>query len=283
MVWAKRQPPGSAVQLPRRARTGLLALPLTLALAACSATGGTAANGPAAASKPASSPGLRVTSTLDGHATLPHRIHWQAFPSVPATDVSEVDFLIDGRLGWVEHNMPYFYGDGGNWLVTSFLTPGMHTFTVRVIDSSGHTATGTVQASVTAPPAAPSPLRGITWTRRVIPADVRQATSGQPPPPGRWRLRIGPVGWQLRDPAGGGLLFDVGYRAGGGVQMRPVIEYPPYPNGNNGGFCRDTDPQWSWTYTVGDGGRTLTLRPAGHDPCGDRIAILAGTWTRAGT
>ncbi len=108
MVWAKRQPPGSAVQLPRRARTGLLALPLALALAACSATGGTAANGPAAASKPASSPGLRVTSTLDGHATLPHRIHWQAFPSVPATDVSEVDFLIDGRLGWVEHNMPYF-------------------------------------------------------------------------------------------------------------------------------------------------------------------------------
>ena len=60
--------------------------------------------------------------------------------------------------------------------------------------------------------------------------------------------------------------------------MRPAIEYPPYPNGNNGGFCQDTDPLWAWTYSVGDNGKTLTLRPVGHDPCGDRIAILAGRW-----
>jgi hypothetical protein len=32
---------------------------------------------------------------------------------VPAVDVSEVDFLIDGKLGWVEHNTPYFCSDGG--------------------------------------------------------------------------------------------------------------------------------------------------------------------------
>jgi hypothetical protein len=91
------------------------------------------------------------------------------------------------------------------------------------------------------------------------------------------------VGWQLRDPGGGGLLFDVGYRPGGRLQMRPAIEYPPYPNGNSGGFCQDTDPLSAWTYSVGDRGGTLALRPAGHDPCGDRIAILAGTWNRAGT
>ena len=42
-------------------------------------------------------------------------------------------------------------GDG-NWLVTSFLKPGAHTFTVRVITSGGNTATDTVQASVTVPP-----------------------------------------------------------------------------------------------------------------------------------
>jgi hypothetical protein len=257
---------------------------MLLALAACSAVGGVVANGPAVASKPASSPAslvrLTVTSTLDGHTTLPLRIHWQAFPSMPAADVSEVDFLIDGRLGWIEHHTPYFYGDDGNWLVTSFLMPGEHTCTVRVIDAAGHTATDTVQASVAAPPALPPALRGVTWTRRVTPADVQKATSGQPPPPGRWRLRISPAGWQLRDPDGGGLLFDVGYRPGGRLQMRPVIEYPPYPNSNNGGFCADTDPLRAWTYSVRDGGRTLTLRPAGHDPCGDRIAILAGTWTR---
>lgn len=57
-----------------------------------------------------------MTSTLDGHATLPHRIHWQAFPSAPSLNISEVDFLIDGHQLWVEHNTPYFYGDDGNYL-----------------------------------------------------------------------------------------------------------------------------------------------------------------------
>jgi hypothetical protein len=223
-----------------------------------------------------------VTSTLDRHTTLPIRIHWQAFPSASAMDVSEVDFLIDGKLGWVEHKTPYFYGSDGNWLVTSFLTPGEHSFTVRVITTDGHTATDTVKASVTTPPAPPTALRGGTWTRQVTAADVRKATSGQPPPFGSWRLRIETTGWQLHDPTGGGLLFDVGYGPAGSLQMRPTIEYPPYPNSSNGGFCQDTDPLWAWTYSVGGNGKTLTLRPVGRDPCGDRIAILAGTWTWAG-
>jgi hypothetical protein len=149
-----------------------------------------------------------------------------------------------------------------------------------VITVDGHTATDTVKASVAAPPAPPAVLRGVTWARQVSAADVQKSTSGQPPPAGRWRLRTGRVGWQLYDPTGGGLLFDVGYRPDGSLQMRPTIEYPPYPNSNDGGFCEDTDPSWTWTYSAGDGRRTLTLRPVGHDPCGDRTAILAGTWTR---
>jgi hypothetical protein len=262
-----------------------VALLLILALAGCSSAGGTTSSGPAspskAASTPVSSAQLKVTSTLDGLTTLPHRIHWQAFPSAPAADVSEVDFLIDGNLGWVEHKTPYFYGNDGNWLVTSFLTPGEHTFTVRVITTGGHTATDTLKASVTAPAAPPAALAG-TWTRTVTPADVQKATSSQPPPPGRWQLQIGAVGWQLHDPTGGGLILDVGYQAAGSLLMRPTIEYPPYPNSNGGGLCEDTDPLWAWTYSVGDGGKTLTLRPLGHDPCGDRAAILTGTWTRTG-
>jgi hypothetical protein len=285
MTAAKRRAPGPAAQLTRPPRPGRAALVLVLALAACTSPVGAASNGPPVSTTPASSassPALRVASTLDGHATLPLRIRWQAFSSSPAAEVSEVDFLIDGRLGWVEHNMPYFYGDDGNWLVTSFLKPGEHTFTVRVITVDGHTAADTVRASVTAPPAPPSALGGVAWVHQVTPADVLQATSGQPPPAGRWGLRIGLTGWQLHDPTGGGLLFDVSYGPGASLQMRPTIEYPPYPNGNNGGFCEDTDPLWAWTYSVGNGGQTLTLRPVGHDPCGDRIAILAGTWTRAG-
>lgn len=265
----------------RRREVGLAALLVLLGVAACSS--GTASTRQAA-SRAASPAKPAVTSTLDGHASLPLRIHWQAFTGVPAVDVSEVDFLIDGKLAWVEHDMPYFYGDDGNWLVTSFLRRGEHAFTVKVITVQGDTASGTVRASVSAPAAPPSALRGVTWTRRVTPADVQKSNSGRPPPPGRWRLRIDRLGWQLRDPSRGSSwgLFDVRYRPGRNLQMRPTIEYPPYPNTNNGGFCEDTDPLWAWTYSVGDGGRTLTLRPAGHDPCGDRAAILGGTWTRAG-
>ena len=211
MTAAPRRVLGPAAQLPGRA-----ALLLVLALAACSSPGGAASNGaaaPSTAASSASAPALRVTSTLDGPTSLPVRIHWQAFPSAPDADLSEVDFLIDGRLGWVEHNTPYFYGDDGNWLVTSFLTPGEHAFTVRVIAKDGHTPTDTVRASVTTPPA----LAGVTWAHQVTAADVGKSTSGQPPPPGSWRLRIGPMGWQLRDPTPTGTwgLLDVGYGPGG--------------------------------------------------------------------
>ena len=79
-----------------------------------------------------------VTSTLDGKTVLPLRIRWQAHPQhVPLAQIREVDYLIDGRRAWVEHHPPYFYGSNegnyGNWLVTSFLSPGVHRFTVRAV------------------------------------------------------------------------------------------------------------------------------------------------------
>ncbi|PZR82682.1 MAG: hypothetical protein DLM65_03395 [Candidatus Aeolococcus gillhamiae] len=221
-----------------------------------------------------------MTSTLAGRSSLPPRVPWEAMPSVPSAQVSEVDFLIDGRLGWVEHKPPYVYGNDGNWLVTSFLMPGKHTFTVRAISTSGQSAVTTVTATVAAPPAPPAVLAG-AWARRVTADDVRKATSGSPPPPGDWRLTIAPVGWATFDPQGGQALFDVGYQSSTTVEMRPEIEQPPYPNSSNGGFCTGTDPIFNWTVVIGSGGKTLTLHPAAHDPCGDRAAILEGTWTLA--
>lgn len=139
----------------RVAASGLGLLALAMLAAGCSS----ASAGGHAASAAGSSARLTVTSTLDRHTALPHRIHWQAFPTAPASDIAKVDFLIDGKLGWVEHVTPYFYGNDGNWLVASFLTPGEHTFTVRAITANGHTATDTVRASVTAAPAPPPALR----------------------------------------------------------------------------------------------------------------------------
>ena len=57
----------------------------------------------------ASSTSFKITSTLDGMTALPHRIQWLA--TVHGAKAREVDFLIDGKLRWVHHHLPYYYGD----------------------------------------------------------------------------------------------------------------------------------------------------------------------------
>ncbi len=224
---------------------------------------------------------FKVTSTLDGKTVLPLRIHWIARPGLTSSKVKQVDFLIDNKLGWVEHNPPYVYGDDGNWLVTSFLKPGRHTFTTRVVAIDGTKVTDTVRARVIAPPQPPATLIG-TWGRVVSKSDVTKATSSQPPPAGRWEITISATGWRTTDPDHGGGMFDVAYVETGRVQLRPTIETPPYPNPSNGGWCADTDPLAIWSDAVSADGSTLTLTPIGREPCGDRAAILEGTWTRVG-
>src|ERR1700758_1118777 len=120
----------------RRSRGILLLAPLGLLAAATLAAGCSSGHATAAPLSP-SPARLTVTSTLDGHTVLPPRIPGQAFSTVPAAHISRVDYLIDGRLSWVETRTPYFYGRDGNWLVTSFLTPGAHTFTVRAFTRGG--------------------------------------------------------------------------------------------------------------------------------------------------
>src|SRR5215475_5180561 len=143
----------------RLAVSGLGLVALAALAAGCSSA---SAGGHATASPSGSSARLTVTTTLDGHTALPHRIHWQAFPSGPALDISEVDFLIDGHQLWAEHHTPYFYGDDGNYLVISFLTPGKHVFTVRAVGVAGQTARDSVTATVPAAAPPPAALAG-TW------------------------------------------------------------------------------------------------------------------------
>ena len=131
--------------------------------------------------------GLSVKSSLTGHTTLPHRVHWTATPSVPGYQISEVEFLIDGRLTWVEQQAPYCYGSDGNFLVTSFLRPGQHAFTVKAVAVDGKTASTTVRASVPVAPAPPSALAG-TWKQ------FQKSQGPGSPPTGTWRAVINRVG-----------------------------------------------------------------------------------------
>jgi len=196
----------------RVAASGLGLLALAMLAAGCSS----ASAGGHPASPAVSSARLTVTSTLDGHTALPQRIHWQAFPR-PSAGVTEVDYLIDGKQLWVEHVTPYFYGSDGNYLVTTFLTPRAHAFTVRAVYANGHTATDTVTATVASAPPPPTALAG-TW--KGFTKQPSSCSPGPCPSAGDWRLVISPIGWQVYDMSGGGGLYDVVYLSPGLAEIR---------------------------------------------------------------
>ena len=249
----------------------LAGLAVILTAAACSQAPAAAVH---TASPAASTAKLKVTSTLDGLTALPHRIHWQVFPTGPSSGVSEVDYLIDGRLRWVEHNAPYFYGSDGNYLVTSFLAPGAHTFTARAIWATGRTATDTVRAQVSPAPAPPAALAG-TWKR------FQGPMAPGSPPPGYWRLVISKVGWQIYDTSGGGNLLDVAYLSPGLLEIRQGMFTSPDSQLDGNGWCNNAPgPTVRLRYAVQ--GKTLTFTAVGPRGCGGGDYVTGRHWTRVG-
>jgi hypothetical protein len=254
-----------------------------LAVAACSAS---------PSSHGAAKARFAVTSTLDGLTALPHRIHWQAFPR-PSANVSEVDFLIDGKQLWVEHVSPYFYGGDSNYLVTSFLAPGAHAFTVRAADASGHVTTDTVTATVPAAPRPPTALAG-TWkgfalkNKNASPGSCT-SLSGVPvpcPPAGYARLVISPVGWAALGTYGGA-LYDVAYLSPGLAEIRTGM-YTGHPNTDGNAWCNNepgSPVRVRWTVR----GNLLWFTPVGSQKasCGFtaflqfRFHRRAVPWTKA--
>jgi hypothetical protein len=214
-----------------------------------------------------------VSSTLDGKTVLPLRIAWIAHPRIALKQVARVDYLIDGHLAWIEHSPPYYYGGNhghdSNWLVTSFLKPGLHTFTVEALTTDGQSASDTIKARVLAAPPPPAKLAG-AWTRMVTTDDVKKGPKG--PPPGRWTITISSIGWAT----GPGDDFDVRYLPNGNVVMGPEIDTLTR---HSGAFC-GVDPLHTWTVALTADDKSMQLNPVGSDNCGDRLAILQGTWTR---
>ena len=164
----------------------------------------------ASASASAAKPKLAITSSLDGKTVLPHRIHWIARPNVSQAQVRQVDFLIDGKLAWIEHMPPYNYSEDENgahlgYLVTSWLTPGRHRFAVRAITFDGRKVTDTVTARVTARPDLPAGLAG-TWQRLLSDTSAAPApgTADNPTdnyfPSGTYTIVIDPRMLQTRWP-----------------------------------------------------------------------------------
>lgn len=262
---------------------------------AVSACGSSSSSGSSRSTSPrtASSSTIAITSTLDGHATLPRRIIWQATPGTPAIQVREVDFLIDGRLAWVENNAPYIFGGDDNgtnrgYLITTWLTPGPHVFIARAIATTGRTASNTVTATVQPDPQPPAALRGI-WTRTVTGREIAKAGPlDGPPPAGRWELAFDRIGaWEL-DPLGEGLPDEISV-TGNRLTIYAPINSAPFANGHSttvayhhhdlgGSDCTPAGP--FGTYRWSRSGNTLTLTVA-HEGCPNREVVWNGVWTRA--
>ena len=234
---------------------------------------------------------FKVVSTLDGKKVLPHRIHWVARTSGVAT---EVKFLVDGKVSWIEHNPPFSYSDDGGYLVTSWLSPGRHRFTVKATSAKGGTASDTVVARVVAAPEPSAELAG-SWRREVprpVPPDP--AYPGDAVPAGTWTLVIERRWIESHfpgtfDPAtspqtgAGNILID-DYTSGpqtlttyGAVTTHP---FNAKIATGGGWWCGPGGPKGTYAWSVS--GDTLTLRTAPSDGCSQRGGVLAGQWTRAG-
>jgi hypothetical protein len=255
-------------------RRCLIASLATAAMFALLAGCGSTSSHTQTASSGSPSGGLSVKSSLAGYATLPHRIPWVATPSVPSDQISEADFLIDGRQMWVEHNAPYVYGSDGNFLVTSFLSAGPHTFTVKAVTLGGKTASATVRATVLAAPPPPSALAG-TWNR------FAQFASTSTTPSGHWRLVINRVGWAFYDPVGTGNLVDVAYLKPGLVEVRTGMATGhdkvagAASDQDLNGFCSN-DPGMPVRYHWSVSGSKLQFRYVSGQACPDFTEFLSG-------
>jgi hypothetical protein len=196
-----------------------------------------------------------VTSSLDGKTVLPVRSHWIAYPKIDPSQgqVAEVDYLIDGYHSWTAHSSPWYFGDKGNWLVTTILKPGLHTFTVRALTADNQVAIDKFQARVIAPRRPPAKLAG-SWSR-----------AGH-------TLWIAKNGWVI----GPNQAVDVQYLPNGNVVLGTLIIDRPEQTPACG-----PNPRQSYKVTLSAGGKRMQLAPIGRDSCRIRAATFKGAWTRA--
>lgn len=246
-------------------------LSIVVSLVLAVAAGTVAQSGAAAGST------FAVHSSLDDLTTIPRRIHWTASPSAPPGQIERVIFSVDGRVVWVEHRAPYYYGQDGNWLVTTWLKPRMHRFAVEAVTTSGQHAVDQVRARTSPTPPPPAELVG-RWQRTIQPGETPRQT-----PPGVWKLVIDPAGWRIKAPKEPGYsLIDVAYLPGKRVQLRTGIYTTADDRFGGNGFCLASSPPVTYHWSIADGAMSLAL--VGPDHCGGPGAaqhlVVAATWQK---
>lgn len=262
--------------------------PLVLAVAAVAAAAGAGCGSggepgrtvPAAVSKP------RLTSSIAEGAQLDKPIRWEArLAGVDPSDVTEVRFLIDGRVRHVEREAPYEFAGRGNRLLPGTLGHGSHTFAVDAQVAGGPRLTTASTATVSRQADGVPPEVVGRWTRTVTAAEVRRtesfrkAESGEPLPVGTWRLRIGADGvaqYLLASEPNDVTVGQVRFEPGG----RLVVgnEIPNFPQASEGGFCPDTVGTGEYRWSLSGG--ALVVHVVNDHQCADRNSFWNGRFTR---
>ncbi len=272
-----------------------------IGLACLVAVGGMATTTPAARSSQQGQ--FRVTSTLDGKTVLPHRIHWVAKTTLPPTQIANIRFAIDGVfLGLARHEASRLHLQrvdaplpsrtfAAGYLVTSWLTPGRHRFTVQMRANDGRLAEDTVVARVLPAPNPPGALAG-TWRRTIDTTDSPKLGSPANPtytpvPSGTYTISFDKR-W-IKDHFPGKLDLTTSLKTGAGLSF--LNDWAPGPDSFHVQGNVNTHPLWAlaWCYPGGPGadyhwsvaGNTLTMTPiGGTDACGIRGFIWTGRWQR---
>jgi hypothetical protein len=240
----------------------------------------------------------KVTSTLDGKKVLGRRVAWiAATPGLPRAELKSggISFLIDGKIVSFTDEQPYTFPDHGGYLVTTWLKPGPHTFTVRARAKDGTIMDDNVTASVVAASPVAATLVG-TWTRTLTDTSgaPKPGPNVTPTPTGTYKLVFDSRWVQTRFPGkylgkasfktGNGFVIDndwtpspQSFQALGGVQFKVLLD----SDAEGGWWCEAGGPAATYNWNVS--GNTLTLTPVGGtDSCASRGVVWAGQWTRVG-
>ncbi|WP_110888558.1 hypothetical protein [Deinococcus yavapaiensis] len=220
-------------------------------------------------------PGIKVMSSLEGQTTLPLRTKWTVTTNLYPNQVASVTFLIDGVARWIEKIIPYSYADEG-YLITTFLSPGRHTFTATVKADDGRTASNTVTATVSKTPAPPAALAG-RWRRTV-------QVAGEPSLSGPWDLIFDDVGAWAIAPVSSGVVEQISVRGDviqvfAPVQMGlPELGVAAYgAHDIYGTICSLDGPEQTFKWSKQ--GDQLKLQSISGG-CEGRTHLWEGTWTR---
>jgi hypothetical protein len=225
--------------------------------------------------------GWGLTSSIADGATLAAPVRWSAEPvGTPPGGLDRIEFLVDGKLLWVERHAPFDFNNDNNYLYPYLFARGPHELIARGVSTTGEQVTATAHVQMTqAPPKIPRALQA-SWRHLVSQAVIDRGSSPGDPPLGGgvYRVRLGADGREFASPpkpvVGGYYAFSA--TADGVLDLGGPVNWFTAQSSYEG-ICHGDQTLGIYRWKIAH--RALTLKVV-KDPCRQRAAVMAGRWTR---